>query len=309
MVGGAQYGAGAVITGAETRWSSETGAQVTTTDSTHSRVAHVDFTRFITLPLVTAVESTTGSILAVDIGATTIKFGLIDSSGQLIESVRRVPTPYPCTPERLIEVVVDQIVQSGCTRIGVGFPGDFVDGRVIEPGNLSRPGGITTDVDPEILAAWRGFDLQDALRAACPRDIRVVNDATLAALGYCNGHGRELAFTLGTGFGIALVVDGSVVKIRDVGDKVFRDGGTYDEVLGERFRARDQRRWNELLVEAIDAFVEEFDADTVHLGGGNARLVDLALFDGSTFAIEVNDNDGTLRGAAKLFEHPATDQG
>src|ERR1019366_450685 len=37
------------------------------------------------------------TILAVDIGATTIKFGVVDSDGQLVEDVLRLPTPYPCT--------------------------------------------------------------------------------------------------------------------------------------------------------------------------------------------------------------------
>jgi len=35
------------------------------------------------------------TILAVDIGATTIKFGVVDSDGQLIEDVLRLPTPTP----------------------------------------------------------------------------------------------------------------------------------------------------------------------------------------------------------------------
>jgi polyphosphate glucokinase len=243
------------------------------------------------------------NILAIDIGATGIKFGVVDPSGHLVEPVRRIATPYPCLPDRLIEVVVRVIQGSGCLRVGIGFPGELVDGIVIEPGNLSRPGGITTEIDPRIHEAWLGFNLQQAFRKASPQDIRVVNDAALAALGYCDGVGREIVFTLGTGFGIALVVDGSIERIRDVGGEIFRDGQTYDQLLGELSRSQDQARWGQLLLWAVENFVEEFGADTVHIGGGNARLVDLSLFGDAPYRIEVNDNLGTLRGAAKLFQH------
>lgn len=151
--------------------------------------------------------------------------------------------------------------------------------------------------------AWLGYNVQQALRVASSYDVRVVNDATLAALGYTNGTGRELVFTLGTGFGIALVVNGEVERIRDVGAEVYVDAQTYDQLLGEVSRSRDERAWGRLLKRAIDNFVKEFDADTVHIGGGNARLVDLTMFNDSPYRVEVNDNDGTLQGAARLFEH------
>jgi polyphosphate glucokinase len=112
-----------------------------------------------------------------------------------------------------------------------------------------------------------------------------------------------LVFTLGTGFGIALVVDGRVVRIRDVGAESFTEGETYDRILGDHARSQDEERWNCLLVKAVSGFVEEFSASTVHLGGGNARRVDLSLFAGLGFRVVINDNDATLRGAVKLFNH------
>jgi polyphosphate glucokinase len=241
------------------------------------------------------------AILAVDIGATTTKFAAVDSDGELIEEVRRELTPYPCSPERLVSFVMGHMEGSGCARVGVGFPGDLRDGRVLEPGNLSRPGGFTSPIDPALHEAWRGTDLERALREASGLDVRVVNDATLAALGCCEGKGRELVFTLGTGFGIALVEDDVNVGIRDVGDEVFLDGGTYDEVLGDHARSQNEELWNERVVAAVTNFVEEFSADVVHLGGGNARLVDVARFEGQPWRVVVNDNVATLRGAAKLF--------
>ena len=246
------------------------------------------------------------AILAVDIGATTTKFAAVDDDGRLVEEVRREPTPYPCTPERLVDFVLGHVERSGCARVGVGFPGALRDGRVLEPGNLSRPGGFTSPIDPVLHEAWQGTDLERALREASGLDVRVVNDATLAALGCCEGQGRELVFTLGTGFGIALVVDDVNVRIRDVGDEVFLDGLSYDELLGDHARSQDEALWNDRLVVAVTNFVAEFAADVAHLGGGNSRRVDVARYEGQRWRVVVNDNVATLRGAAKLFRSPGT---
>ena len=171
----------------------------------------------MTSPSVPALEE----ILAIDIGATNIKFCRVDSHGELLESVRRKPTPYPCSPERLVELLSDRIAHSGLKKVGVGFPGEFNDGRVVRPGNLSRPGGVTTDVDPVLEANWIDFPLQDALCKKSRRDVRVVNDAKLAALGCVLGTGVEVVLTLGTGLGLALCVEGTMRRVRDVGRRSF----------------------------------------------------------------------------------------
>jgi len=240
-------------------------------------------------------------ILAVDIGATNVKFCHVDEQGELLEGVRRRPTPYPCSPERLIETLDERIEGSECERVGIGFPGEFSNGRVIRPGNLSRPGGVTTEVDPDLEAQWQGFDLQEALRKVTGRDVRIVNDATLAALGCIEGHGVELILTLGTGLGIALSIDGTLRTIRDVGAEVFVRGRTYDQTIGEHSRSLDEDHWGELLVMAVDGFVREFGATIVHLAGGNARRVTPTLFAEVPYRVVINGNQASIKGAAKLF--------
>jgi polyphosphate glucokinase len=240
-------------------------------------------------------------ILAVDIGATNVKFCHVDIHGDLLEGVRRRPTPYPCSPDRLIEALDERIEGSDCPRVGIGFPGEFIDGHVVRPGNLSRPGGVTTEVDPGLEAEWRGFALQDELRKATGRDVRIVNDATMAALGSIDGHGVELVITLGTGCGIALSIDGTLRKIRDVGAEIFVRGKTYDQTIGEHSRSMDEVHWGELLVMAVDGFVCEFGASVVHLAGGNARRVTPTLFADAPYRVVINGNLASIRGAAKLF--------
>ena len=116
-----------------------------------------------------------------------------------------------------------------------------------------------------------------------------------------DGSGRELVFTLGTGFGIALVVEGALVRIRDVGAEVFLDGKTYDQSVGERARSLDEHRWGEVLVKAVSGFAQEFSATSVHLAGGNARRVVPTLFADLPFDVVIDGNQASLRGAAKLF--------
>ncbi|HVB70184.1 MAG TPA: ROK family protein [Acidimicrobiales bacterium] len=243
----------------------------------------------------------TGRILAVDVGATTIKLCEVRGDGTLVDAPDQRRTPYPCAPGRLVDFLAAEIRARQRNLVAVGFPGDFRDGCVIEPGNLSRSGGITTDVDAALHDEWLNFPLEESLGRASGCEVRVVNDATLAALGCYEGVGRELVLTLGTGLGIALVVDGVPERIRDVGSEVFVDARTYDQVFGEPARAADPDRWATQLCVAVHGFVAEFAATTVHFGGGNARRVDAAWFHFLGAHVVLHDNDASLRGAARLF--------
>ena len=246
-------------------------------------------------------DSVFGQILAIDIGATNIKFCRVDYQGTLLESIRRKPTPYPCSPERLVELLSERILRSKVEWVGVGFPGEFDEGHVIRPGNLSSPGGVTTEKDPGLDARWRGFALQNVLRVTTRRDVRVINDAKLAALGCCDGGGVELVLTLGTGLGLALSVDGVLQRARDVGAEWFEDGLTYDMLVGEHARSVDEMAWSAKVVKAVKNFSEEFGATKVHLAGGNARRLAPGVFSALACRVEIDGNQAPLHGAAKLF--------
>ena len=240
-------------------------------------------------------------VFAIDIGATSIKFCHVDQSSTLRGTIRRRATPYPCTPTALVRLLNERIARTQCVRVGVGFPGVIAEGRVVWPGNLSRPGGVTTDIDPVLHAQWVDFALGENLATITGRDVRVVNDATLAALGSYEGRGTEVVFTLGTGFGLALVVNGALQRVRDVGAEIFLGGRTYDQLLGERSRGEDEAAWRSYLERAIVNFSREFDATTVHLAGGNARRISPDGLTTVTSRVVINGNEAPLRGAAKLF--------
>jgi polyphosphate glucokinase len=251
--------------------------------------------------MMTTSVSLDEQILAIDVGATNTKFCHVDPDGTLLETVRRQRTNYPCTPDRLVDVLATRIERSASSRVGVGFPGELIDGHVTNPANLARPGGITTEIDQQLDRAWRGFELQAVLRIATGRDVRVVNDATLAAFGCCTGSGTELVLTLGTGMGLACEIDGQLQDVRCVGFESFLDARTYDQALGERSRAEDEARWRTWLGLAVVGLALEFDAMTVHLAGGNAKRLALNTFADLAVPVVIHGNDASLHGVAKLF--------
>jgi len=240
-------------------------------------------------------------VLAIDIGATNIKFARVDTQGRLRGTLKRRPTPYPCTPQRLVEWVTQRTQNFVIDRVGVGFPGEFEDGHVVRPGNLSRLGGVGTEIDAALDDVWMGFALEETLRRETGRDVRVVNDATLAALGCCRGEGSELVVTLGTGCGVALRVEGERRRIRDLGRTAFDDGRTFDQALGERARALSDATWRGDVQGAVASLAKEFNASTVYLAGGNARRLPADLFRGMPFEVTIAGNEASLRGAARLF--------
>jgi polyphosphate glucokinase len=240
-------------------------------------------------------------ILAIDVGATNMKFCHVNEDGALLEVVRRRRTHYPCTPSQLVEVLSAKIARSQCRYVGVGFPGDIEDGRVTDAFNLARPGGISTDVDGALDELWRGFAIQEALIVATGRDVRVVNDADLAALGCCHEVGTEMVLTLGTGLGNALMIEGTMQKVESVGARIAEDGRTFDEVLGERARAQNEVTWRDCVVHAISNFAQEFGAGTVHLAGGNAKRLAPVTFCDLATTVVIHGNEASLQGVAKLF--------
>jgi len=251
--------------------------------------------------LVVPSRSVTPFVLAIDIGASSIKMADVTDDGEIVGSVRRRTTPYPCTPERLTALLAERITKRGIPRVGVGFPGEFRDGVVISPANLARPQGFTSAVDQQLDAQWRGFPLQQALNERVDAEVRVLNDASLAALGSATGQGRELVLTLGTGFGVALVIDGALATIPDYGQRTFFDGESYDHKLGEHGRAEDPSAWLSALRRAIAELSVQWDSNVIHLGGGNSQRLRIDDVAAPGLTIVIQGNAAPLRGAARLF--------
>jgi len=143
---------------------------------------------------------------AVDLGGTKIAGALGDAAGRILFT-DTVPTPPAANPETILAHIAS-LVDSLATRagrrpaaLGVGVPG-LVD---------TRTGHVK--FVPNLPTQWRGVPAGAFLEHSLRMPVRLLNDARCATLGelLC-GHGREyptfVLFTLGTGIGGGIVVDG-----------------------------------------------------------------------------------------------------
>ena len=246
-------------------------------------------------------EGSTGDILVIDVGATSIKSGVVNSEGQLLHAVRKRKTPRPCAPSELVKILLQRIGRETPTRVVVGIPTECRDGVTLVGGNLSRARGDNTLIDTNCELTWRGYRLQEELAKKSEREVVVLNDAELAAVGCVAGVGKELVLALGTGFGVALTSDGVVQAIRDYGDESFEEG-TYDSRLGEDARRADPATWRSSLYRAAKDLTQTYSAESVWLVGGNAKRLSPQDFEGVSAKFRIAGNGAPFLGATKIWK-------
>ncbi|HEY2786106.1 MAG TPA: ROK family protein [Fimbriiglobus sp.] len=150
--------------------------------------------------------------VGLDVGGTTMKAAVVDANG--------TPFPHvtlPTNPERGqdagLETMCEAVRQAvaaakltlaDITAVGVATPGlmDIKLGLILDPPNL-KP--------------WRNVEVPKFLGGKLGKPIAFQNDANAAALGeFCVGAGKDVdsfvLFTLGTGIGGGIVVDGKVLE-------------------------------------------------------------------------------------------------
>lgn len=235
-------------------------------------------------------------VLAVDVGGTAIKLGVVTSAGTLVTAPWLVETQRPCDPASLVAQIVDAATATtGTWRSAVvGFPGPVRDG-VVRAAPVFWWDGPREDRG--LREQWIGFDLRTATAAALGTPVIVVNDAAMHAAGAVSGHGVELVLTLGTGFGAALGVDGRLVAL-DLATQPFVGGQTYSKVLsGAAIDRGGLAQWQRSCRDAVAALRGLFGFDRLYIGGGNARLLvgeDLGT------DVELVGNEVALRGGGRI---------
>ncbi|MBM7542406.1 ROK family glucokinase [Amphibacillus cookii] len=150
-------------------------------------------------------------LIGVDIGGTTVKIGIISTTGEIIDKweiatnkgamADRIPNDiWDAITDKL---AIHQIEKQQILGIGAGAPGFVVadSGDIAEAVNLG----------------WRDFPLGRILTDLSGLPVYVDNDANIAALGEnWLGSGQLadhlIAITLGTGVGGGIIVDGKIVS-------------------------------------------------------------------------------------------------
>ena len=145
----------------------------------------------------------------VDIGGTSVKLGLFEESGNLIDKWE-VPTNTEENGSKILPDVADSILSKMKERnlskdvvlgIGVGAPGP-IDGK--------------GTVHKAVNLGWDTFNIPSVMKTFIDVDIKAANDANIAAFGEMwqgGGKGCDnlVAVTLGTGVGGGIIVGGQIL--------------------------------------------------------------------------------------------------
>ena len=225
-------------------------------------------------------------ILSIDIGGSRIKGMLLDVNGNMLIDYQRITTPKYAGPDNVVEGIV-QLTKNfdGFTKVAVGFPGYVRGGVVYTAPNLGNN-------------KWRMIPFGERLSAALKKPVRVVNDADMQGLGVSSGNGLELVVTLGTGFGTALLMNGTLLPHLEIGQHPFTRKRTYDQFIGNNaLESVGLEKWNKRLHNVITVLKTVFNYDHLFISGGNAKKITINLDKNVTL---VSNIDG-IRGGAKLW--------
>jgi polyphosphate glucokinase len=244
---------------------------------------------------------TKATTLAIDVGGTGLKATVLDASGKPLHDRVRVPTTFPSPPDKLVADLAALVAPlPAYDRVSVGFPGAVRGGKVLTAPAFSTTHGLGTDIDPDLVHAWSGFDLATALGTKLGKPCRVANDADVQGAGAISGAGLELIVTLGTGVGTAVFNDGALALHLELAHHPLADGETYNEYLGDAALQKcGKKKWNKRVGRAVKILDELVLPDAILLGGGNSKHV---VVDELGPKVRIVDNNTGLLGGIKLWE-------
>jgi polyphosphate glucokinase len=225
--------------------------------------------------------------LAIDIGGSHLKAGLLDQDGAMVAGPNRVDTPPSPFPQVVVEALVGLALPLGhFDRISVGFPGVVRQGQVLTAPNLGTP-------------EWRHFPLAATLTDKLGKPTRMMNDAEVQGLGVISGKGLECVITLGTGMGFAIFQDGRPSPHLELSHHPIHKGKTYDQFIGAAaLKEVGKTQWNRRLRRVLAAITTLVGFDTLLIGGGNAKSVQIEL----AANMRLVGNEAGITGGVRLWD-------
>ena len=212
-------------------------------------------------------------ILVIDVGGTHVKLMISRAEKRKFKSGPRM------TPREMVSQIKPLITDWKFDCISMGFPSPVLDGRIAgEPKHLGH--------------GWVGFNFVKALG----RPVRLINDATMQALGSYRG-GRMLFLGLGTGLGSTFIWANTVLPL-ELGDLPYSDRAIIEDYLGRPGLERlGEKEWKREVEFAVAQLKKSLVADYVILGGGNTKKLN-SLPDG----VERGHNRNAFLGGARLWQ-------
>lgn len=152
--------------------------------------------------------------VGLDVGGSAMKGGVVDDEGKPLAAVS-LPTEaqrgQKLGLERMCETIRAAVKESGLTMERISAIG------VATPGLMDIPAGII--LDPPNLKPWKNVPVRQHIADVFGLPTAFQNDANAAAMGeFWAGAGRRaksmVLFTLGTGVGGGIIIDGKVLEGR-----------------------------------------------------------------------------------------------
>jgi len=208
-------------------------------------------------------------LLGIDIGGSGVKGALVDTKkGKLITDRFRIPTPQPAKPQAVIGVV-KEIVQHFDYKgpLGVGFPGVVMDGVTKTAANMDN--------------SWIGYPAARNIALATNCDVTIRNDADVAGIAEIyHGAGKGvpgvvMIFTLGTGIGSVMFVNGNIVPNLEFGHLYLRNMKKgAEDYTADRIRKEKDLSWKEW-GERLNTYFQHIEflcsPDLLIIGGGVSK--------------------------------------
>lgn len=146
----------------------------------------------------------------VDIGGTTVKLGLFDAAGSVLDKWE-IPTVKENGGEAILpdaaKSILEKMEEKGISEeelagIGIGVPGAVDDQGTLVGGAVN--------------IGWESFNIPKVLNAYINVPVKAANDANVAAFGEMwkgggKGCSNMVAVTLGTGVGGGIIVNGAII--------------------------------------------------------------------------------------------------
>lgn len=148
-------------------------------------------------------------VFGVDVGGTTVKMGLFDVEGGLLDKWE-IPTRTENGGEKILPDIAESIKNKMAEK---NVPKEEVTGVGLgAPGPIDAAGTVYGAVN----LGWGTFSISDTLSGLVGMKVKAGNDANVAALGEMwKGGGKGcrnmVAVTLGTGVGGGIIVNGDIL--------------------------------------------------------------------------------------------------
>jgi polyphosphate glucokinase len=228
-----------------------------------------------------------GHILAIDVGGSHIKGTILNDAGEWQMEYKRFATPQKANPANVISTILELVKgMPEYDKVSVGFPGYVRNGIVFTAPNLGNPN-------------WSKIDLGQQIANTLRKPVRLVNDADQLGLGVVSGKGYEMAVTLGTGFGTAVLMDGYLLPHLELAHHPLSKNGDYDQYIGERaLKEEGKDKWNNRMSKVFEILKVVFNYDRLYIGGGCAGKLTMPL---EKNMILFTNKDG-IKGGARLWK-------